>query len=169
MQFKNPANGHIESVSCPWLWSLLFGAFYFLVSGAWIHLTVWVLLSALFWGSMGAPGTVLVLIMQVIYAFMAGDIVRSTYLRKGWIEVGALENAEIARQAESLSEPSYWDQQTNNANWDQQTNNAKRFEPAEKLTKPAATHRNCPFCAEEIKVEAIKCKHCQSDLTATPA
>jgi hypothetical protein len=23
----------------------------------------------------------------------------------------------------------------------------------------------CPFCAELIKVEAIKCKHCQSDLT----
>lgn len=24
--------------------------------------------------------------------------------------------------------------------------------------------RKCPFCAEEIKIEAIKCKHCWSEL-----
>lgn len=31
------------------------------------------------------------------------------------------------------------------------------------------THKLCPFCAEEVKIEAIRCKHCQADLTATPA
>jgi uncharacterized membrane protein YvbJ len=24
--------------------------------------------------------------------------------------------------------------------------------------------KNCPYCAEQIKLDAIKCKHCQSDL-----
>jgi ribosomal protein L37AE/L43A len=35
---------------------------------------------------------------------------------------------------------------------------------------PSATqnHRKCPFCAEEIKADAIKCKHCRADLRDSP-
>lgn len=28
-----------------------------------------------------------------------------------------------------------------------------------------AETRNCPFCGEERRVEAIKCRHCKTDLT----
>ncbi|WP_441928247.1 hypothetical protein [Marmoricola sp. RAF53] len=28
-------------------------------------------------------------------------------------------------------------------------------------------YRKCPFCAESVRREAIKCRHCQSNLTST--
>jgi energy-coupling factor transporter transmembrane protein EcfT len=34
------------------------------------------------------------------------------------------------------------------------------------VTKETA-FRQCPFCAEEVRIEAIKCKHCSSDIHAT--
>lgn len=27
------------------------------------------------------------------------------------------------------------------------------------------SEKNCPFCGETVKMEAVKCKHCQSNLT----
>lgn len=31
------------------------------------------------------------------------------------------------------------------------------------------SYRKCPFCAEAVRKEAVKCKHCGSDLTANVA
>lgn len=32
----------------------------------------------------------------------------------------------------------------------------------------AADVKQCPFCAEDVKVAAVKCKHCGSDLSGLP-
>lgn len=35
-------------------------------------------------------------------------------------------------------------------------------------TAPAPAMRDCPYCAEPIRANAIKCKHCGSDLLTDP-
>lgn len=41
---------------------------------------------------------------------------------------------------------------------------AKNERQIEKEWVESGEMRKCPFCAELVKAEAIKCKHCQSDL-----
>lgn len=42
---------------------------------------------------------------------------------------------------------------------------AQRASMPPPVTEPTNL-KNCPFCAEPIRAEAIKCKHCSSDLSA---
>jgi hypothetical protein len=76
MSFKNPSNGYIEEASAPWLWTLIFGCFYFAAKGIWTHFVVGFLL-ALFTAG----------ISWLVYPFFARSIVRGHYGRKGWVEV----------------------------------------------------------------------------------
>jgi hypothetical protein len=74
LQFQNPENGFIEEVSNAPLWVLLCGCFYFAAKGVWTH-AVAGFLAALF--TCG--------ISWLIYPFYADQIMRTHYLRKGWV------------------------------------------------------------------------------------
>jgi hypothetical protein len=76
LQFKNPSNGYIEESTSPWLWCLLFGAFYFAVKGVWRHFFIAGVLAICTFG-----------LSWLIYPFFADDIIRTAYLRRGWTEV----------------------------------------------------------------------------------
>lgn len=73
MYFQNPANGYIEQVSSPGLWTLLFGPFYFASKGVWTHAAIAVI-------AVGATAG----LSWLIYPFFAKRIVRTNFLRKGW-------------------------------------------------------------------------------------
>jgi len=91
--FENPANGYREKATggWTWLWALLFGPFYFLYKGAWPHAVVsFVLTIVIFSGTTKYLIVELVMwsAVAVVYAVAAYPIVRKTYRRAGWIDVG---------------------------------------------------------------------------------
>lgn len=76
MRFENPANGYVEEVTNAPLWCLLFGCIYFAVKGVWTHAIVGALLAI-----------VTCTISWFIYPFFANQIMRTHYLRRGWVEI----------------------------------------------------------------------------------
>jgi uncharacterized membrane protein len=86
MQFKNPQNDHVETVTSglSWLWVLLWTPIYYAVKGIWTHAVASLVLGIIGWSATMGVGAV---IIGIIYAFLNKSIVKSHYLRKGWIEV----------------------------------------------------------------------------------
>lgn len=84
MRYRNPTNGHIESKSYPALWVLLFGPFYFLFSGIWVHAVVMFAVVVGLFAAMGPPGIVPLVAVYIVHTFFADKIVEGYYLRKGW-------------------------------------------------------------------------------------
>ena len=76
MKFQNPQNGYIEEVSYPGVWTFFFGVIYFAIKGVWRHVFLGFVAAMLTFG-----------ISWLIYPFFAAELVRDSYLRKGWIEV----------------------------------------------------------------------------------
>ncbi|WP_051202942.1 hypothetical protein [Desulfovibrio aminophilus] len=73
-RFVNPANGYTEAVDKPFLWCLLFGSFYLAFKGAWSHALISFALAI---PTCGAS--------WLVYPFFAGSVVRTSYLRRGWV------------------------------------------------------------------------------------
>jgi hypothetical protein len=76
MKFQNPQNGYTIETDPPWLWMFLFGPFYLLKHRAWAHALLSFIVAALTAG-----------ISWFFYPFFAANIIRDSYLRKGWIEL----------------------------------------------------------------------------------
>ena len=89
--FEDPRNSHREEVN-GWAsaGALCFGLFYFAVKGIWRHVVIQLLLIVLFFATLEAPGMMFAMLMWVIYAAMAQNIVASNYLRNGWREVSSM-------------------------------------------------------------------------------
>lgn len=72
--FKNPANGYIVQVSCPRLWTFLFGPLYLISHGIWGHAVILFLTSVF-------------IVPWLIYIFEAPDIISDHYQKRGWVKV----------------------------------------------------------------------------------
>ena len=76
MKFQNPLNQYVEESNAAWFWVLLFGPLYFAYKTAW-----WATLLAMVLAGMTLG------ISWLIMPFLAEDMVRKSYLRRGWVEL----------------------------------------------------------------------------------
>ncbi len=74
LYFKNANNGCIIEIAHPFLWSFVFGVFYFAKHGAWLHTLLGVILVFVTLG-----------VSWLIYPFFSRKIIEKSYLGRGWI------------------------------------------------------------------------------------
>lgn len=73
LYFENPDNGYIERSGAPWLWSFVFGSFYFLYKRAYGWFGISFLLACFTLG-----------LSWLVIPFFAKGIIRKNYLQRGW-------------------------------------------------------------------------------------
>lgn len=151
--FQNPANNHEETVSTAASMGAFFlGWIYLAFKGLWGHFLIWFLV-------VGIPAVVVdrytfiltIPLLSIFYGLAIQGILSTRYLRRGWREIGNDEetrNANTAKAAPTVAPIS---------------TSAEPAQLADSETKA------CPYCAETIKAAAIRCKHCQADLTQSNA
>ncbi len=142
--FENPSNGYRESVDgYSILWALLFGWVYYAVRGLWAHMFIQVVIVVVLALMTGGPGALIAFPMWLIYAFMTPSIIEGRYQKMGWREVNPDYPSSADRQVTPPAPP-----------------------PA---PVQSTRERKCPFCAEQIKAEAIICRFCQRDVQPVAA
>ena len=153
-KFQNPANDHIETVDSESSFGAFFlGFIYLIYKGLWPHVFIWLLVVVI--PGLLSNGILLVLtvpLTSIFYGMAIQQILAARYLNRGWREVTAGTTSDDTGLAASTA--------------------AILASPDPMLPrKPAATKaadvKLCPFCAEEIRAAAIRCKHCRADLPAT--
>lgn len=147
--FQNPANNHVEVVGTGSSWGAFFlGWVYLAFKGLWGHFLVWLLVVSMPIALVDAYTLIFTIpLLSIFYGMAIQGILSTRYLRRGWREVGdSVGNVDEVRTPPTVA-PS--------------TSNAASQQPADAETK------NCPYCAETIKAAAIRCKHCQADLSAS--
>lgn len=83
MKFRNPENDYIEEVTFPGLKTLLFGCFYFAAHGMWGVALISAVLAIITGG-----------ISWLVFPFVARQVLRKHYLRKGWKQVKPTKEEE---------------------------------------------------------------------------
>jgi hypothetical protein len=139
--FENPANRHQETVDGSDSLGVFFlGMLYLLYKGLWAHVLVWCLVVVVPALSFGPFLIFSLPLASIGYAVTIQGILSSRYLNKGWREVTAAE---------------------------QPPSPGRVIASATAATPVSDGMKLCPYCAEEVKAAATKCKHCQSDLPIT--
>lgn len=96
--FENPQNGWRERIPhLAWLWMLLFGIFYMGARMLWGPALV--TLGILFAAFLIVPSLLLsvIVIVWIVAATQAQNLIRSHYMPKGWIEIDTLDQEHSER------------------------------------------------------------------------
>ena len=152
MKFENPINGYKEDVDGEACFGMFFfGALYLAYRGLWKHVFIWLIIVGIPTFAGGGPAIILVLpIVSLIYTLLIQGILETDYLRRGWKDV---------------TRPLTPGVQLNPGGTKVIKNPGERLDQPKPTTIPE--FKKCPFCAEDVRQDAIKCKHCHSEIGPT--
>jgi hypothetical protein len=92
MEFENQANAYVEEVDGAWFYTLIFGCFYLGYKGAWMAAVL------AFFAALLTAG-----ISWLVLPIFADEILRKSYLQRGWKEVTSAPSSGSAQRPKKRS------------------------------------------------------------------